>query len=97
MVNDTNIKLSLTFDDVLLKPRYSKVLPKEVDLSVKLSDNISLNIPIISAGMDTVTESEIAIAVARMGGIGVIHKNLSIISNLPYKWYHCSNKTNSSN
>ena len=78
MVNDTNIKLALTFDDVLLKPRYSKVLPKEVDLSVKLSDKISLNIPFFSAAMDTVTESKLAIALARHGGIGVIHKNLQI-------------------
>ena len=78
MVNDKNIKLALTFDDVLLKPRYSKVLPKEVDLSVKLSDKISLNIPFFSAAMDTVTESQLAIALARHGGIGVIHKNLQI-------------------
>ena len=72
------IRLALTFDDVLLKPAYSEVLPKEVDLSMKLSDNISLNIPFLSAAMDTVTESKMAIAVAREGGIGVIHKNLSI-------------------
>ena len=72
------IRLALTFDDVLLKPAYSEVLPKEVDLSMKLSDNISLNIPFLSAAMDTVTESKLAIALAREGGIGVIHKNLSI-------------------
>ena len=71
-------ELALTFDDVLLKPAYSSVLPKEVDLSVKLSNNLKLNIPFFSAAMDTVTECELAIALARNGGIGVIHKNLSI-------------------
>ena len=78
MRNDKNIKLALTFDDVLLKPRYSKVLPKEVDLSVKLSDKISLNTPFFFFFMDTVTESRLAIALARYGGMGVIHKNLQI-------------------
>ena len=73
-----NIPLALTFDDVLLKPRYSTVLPKEVDLSTQLSNSITLNIPFISAAMDTVTESTMAIALAREGGMGVIHKNLSI-------------------
>ena len=70
--------LALTFDDVLLKPQYSNILPKDVDLSVELSDKIRLNIPFISAAMDTVTESKMAIALAREGGMGVIHKNLSI-------------------
>ena len=70
--------LALTFDDVLLKPQYSNILPKDVDLSTKLSNSIKLNIPFISAAMDTVTESEMAIALAREGGMGVIHKNLSI-------------------
>ncbi len=73
-----NIPIALTFDDVLLKPKYSDVLPKQVDLSTKLSDKIILNIPLISAAMDTVTESSMAIALARVGGLGVIHKNLSI-------------------
>ncbi len=68
----------LTFDDILLIPDHSKVLPKEVDLSTKLTNKITLNIPIMSAGMDTVTESKMAIAVAREGGIGIIHKNMSI-------------------
>ena len=72
------IKLGLTFDDVLMRPLHSEILPKEVDLSVKLSSNISLNIPFLSAAMDTVTESEMSIALARQGGMGVIHKNLSI-------------------
>ncbi|MGM9871448.1 MAG: IMP dehydrogenase [Muribaculaceae bacterium] len=68
----------LTFDDVLLIPSYSDVLPREVDLRTKFSRNISLNVPIVSAAMDTVTESALAIAIAREGGIGVIHKNMSI-------------------
>ncbi|UXV42366.1 IMP dehydrogenase [Staphylococcus simulans] len=71
-------KESLTFDDVLLIPAESDVLPKEVDLSVELSDRIKLKIPVISAGMDTVTESKMAIAMARQGGLGVVHKNMNI-------------------
>ena len=73
-----NIEKKLTFDDVLLVPRKSSVLPKEVNCATKLTKNITLNIPIMSAAMDTVTESDMAIALARQGGIGVIHKNLSI-------------------
>ena len=72
------VKKGLTFDDVLLIPAESHVLPNDVDLSVQLADNLKLNIPIISAGMDTVTESAMAIAMARQGGLGVIHKNMSI-------------------
>jgi IMP dehydrogenase len=68
----------LTFDDVLLVPAYSEVLPRNVDLSTRFSRHIQLNIPIVSAAMDTVTESAMAIAIAREGGIGVIHKNMSI-------------------
>ena len=68
----------LTFDDVLLIPAYSEVLPNSVDLSTKFSRNISLNVPLVSAAMDTVTEAQLAIAIAREGGIGVIHKNMSI-------------------
>jgi len=68
----------LTFDDVLLIPAYSEVLPREVSLKSRFSRNISLNIPIVSAAMDTVTEAPMAIALAREGGIGVIHKNMSI-------------------
>lgn len=73
-------KKGLTFDDVLLIPAESHVLPNEVDLSVKLADNIKLNLPFISAGMDTVTESSMAIAMALKGGMGVIHKNMSIVA-----------------
>lgn len=71
-------KEGLTFDDVLLVPAHSEVLPKEVDLSVNLTSKIKLNIPIISAGMDTVTEATMAIGMARQGGLGIIHKNMSI-------------------
>lgn len=71
-------KEGLTFDDVLLIPAQSDVLPKDVDLSVALTDTLKLNVPIISAGMDTVTEAEMAIAMARQGGLGIIHKNMSI-------------------
>ncbi len=71
-------KEGLTFDDVLLVPAHSEVLPKEVDLSVSLTPKIKLNIPIVSAGMDTVTEASMAIAMARQGGLGIIHKNMSI-------------------
>lgn len=73
-----NVKEGLTYDDVLLVPRYSEVLPHEVSLKTKFSKNIELNAPIVSAAMDTVTESSLAIAVAQQGGIGVIHKNMSI-------------------
>ncbi len=68
----------LTFDDVLLIPAYSEVLPREVKLSTRFSRNITLNVPLVSAAMDTVTEASMAIAIAREGGIGVIHKNMSI-------------------
>ncbi|MDN2454463.1 IMP dehydrogenase [Lactobacillus sp. UCMA15818] len=71
-------KKGFTFDDVLLIPAESHVLPNDVDLKVQLAENIKLNIPIISAGMDTVTESATAIAMARQGGLGVIHKNMTI-------------------
>ena len=71
-------KLALTFDDVLLLPDYTEVLPHEVDVSTRLTPGISLNIPLLSAAMDTVTESEMAIAIARQGGIGIVHKNMSV-------------------
>ena len=68
----------LTFDDVLLVPAASDVLPHQVELKTQLTRDITLNIPMISSGMDTVTESRMAIAMAREGGLGVIHKNMSI-------------------
>ena len=68
----------LTFDDILLVPAYSEILPNEVDISAQLTPNIKLNIPIISAAMDTVTESKTAIALAQEGGIGIIHRNINI-------------------
>ena len=71
-------KLALTFDDVLLKPNYSDVLPRETNLSTKLTRNLNINIPLLSAAMDTVTEFQLAIAIAQEGGIGVVHKNLSV-------------------
>ena len=72
------ISLGLTYDDVLLVPAYSETLPREVSIASKFSRNIKLNVPIVSAAMDTVTESQMAIAMAREGGIGVLHKNMSI-------------------
>jgi len=78
--NDKFVKEGLTFDDVLLIPQKSEVLPKEVDISTYLTKKIKLNIPLMSAAMDTVTESRLAIAIAREGGIGIIHKNMSIES-----------------
>ena len=74
MRTDKFAKEGLTFDDVLLVPAESDVLPRDVDVSTYLTKNIKLNIPLISSGMDTVTESKMAIAIAREGGLGVIHK-----------------------
>lgn len=72
------VKDGITFDDILLIPNYSNVLPKEVDLTTQLTKKIKLNVPLMSAGMDTVTEARMAVAIARQGGIGIIHKNMSI-------------------
>jgi IMP dehydrogenase len=72
------VPLALTFDDVLLLPAHSKVHPRDVDLRTRLTENISLNVPILSAAMDTVTESRLAIAMAQQGGLGVIHKNMTV-------------------
>ncbi len=77
-MNGKLLQTGLTFDDVLLVPAYSNELPDSVSLATRLTDTITLNIPVLSAGMDTVTESKMAIAMAREGGIGVIHKNMSI-------------------
>jgi IMP dehydrogenase len=76
--NDKILGEGLTYDDVLLVPAYSEVLPREVSIKAKFSRNITLNVPIVSAAMDTVTESAMAIAMAREGGIGVLHKNMTI-------------------
>jgi IMP dehydrogenase len=75
---EAGIATALTFDDVLLVPQHSTVLPSQVDVSTRLTRNIRLNVPLVSAAMDTVTESRLAIAMAQLGGLGIIHKNLSI-------------------
>ena len=72
------IKEALTFDDVTLVPKYSEILPSDVDTSIKLTENLKLKIPLLSSAMDTVTESKMAIAIAQIGGIGIIHRNLDI-------------------
>lgn len=77
-LDDKVVMEGITFDDVLLMPSYSEVLPRQVNLSTQFTRNISMNTPIVSAAMDTVTEAELAIAIAREGGIGVIHKNMSV-------------------
>jgi IMP dehydrogenase len=69
---------ALTFDDVLLLPAYSNVLPRDVNLTTKLTRDITINIPLLSAAMDTVTESRLAIAMAQEGGLGILHKNMTI-------------------
>ena len=71
------VQKALTFDDVLLVPAHSNVLPRDVSLKTKLTRTISLNIPLVSAAMDTVTEARLAIAMAQEGGIGIIHKNMT--------------------
>ena len=73
-----SIKEALTFDDVTLAPKYSEILPSDADTSVALTNHLKLKIPLLSSAMDTVTESRMAIAVAKAGGIGVIHRNLDI-------------------
>ena len=72
------IKEALTFDDVTLAPKYSEILPSEVDTSIKLTEILKLKIPVLSSAMDTVTESKMAIEIAKAGGIGIIHRNLDI-------------------
>src|SRR6267154_6157224 len=75
---ESGLVTALTFDDVLLVPRHSEVMPTQVDVTTRLTRNIRLNVPLVSAAMDTVTESRLAIAMAQHGGLGGIHKNLSI-------------------
>ena len=77
-IHNKIVEAAITFDDVLLVPSYSEVLPNQVSLKSRLTDKISLNVPIVSAAMDTVTEAELAIALARVGGLGFIHKNMTI-------------------
>ena len=72
------IPLGLAFDDVLLVPQHSEIIPSEADVRTRLTHSLALNVPIISSAMDTVTESELAIALARQGGLGVIHRNVPI-------------------
>jgi IMP dehydrogenase len=72
------VEEGLTFDDVLLVPAYSEVLPRDVNLTTQLTKNLRINLPMVSAAMDTVTEAELAISLARQGGIGILHKNMSI-------------------
>lgn len=78
MMNGKILKQGYTFDDVLLVPAYSEVMPKQVDISTRLTEKIALNVPLLSAAMDTVTESPMAIGLALLGGLGIIHKNMSI-------------------
>src|SRR5438128_2022973 len=75
---DKNLRECLTFDDVMLVPAYSEVLPAEVEVRTRLTKSVELNIPVVSAAMDSVTEARSAIAMAREGGIGIIHKNLPL-------------------
>src|SRR4051812_40754106 len=73
-----NLIEGLTFDDVLLVPAYSEILPRDVTIKTRLTRDITLNVPMLSAAMDTVTEASLAIALAREGGIGILHKNMTI-------------------
>ena len=77
-IHNKFVETAITFDDVLLIPSYSEVLPNQVSLKSRISDKITLNVPIVSAAMDTVTEADLAIAIARVGGLGFIHKNMPI-------------------
>ena len=77
-MDDKLRSLAITFDDVLLEPRYSEVVPSEVDVGTRLTNRIQLHIPLLSSPMDTVTEAAMAIALAKEGGLGVIHKNMPI-------------------
>src|SRR5512145_3575553 len=78
MLEQEVLPVGLTFDDVLLVPAESAVVPRDIDVTTRLTERIALNIPIVSAAMDTVTESRTAIAMAQEGGVGIIHRNLSV-------------------
>ncbi len=78
MKKSKEFQLGLTFDDVLLVPQHSVVHPRDVEVKTRLTRNIPLNIPLVAAAMDTVTEAEMAISIARQGGLGIVHKNMSI-------------------
>src|SRR5258707_8746565 len=78
MLEQEVLPVGLTFDDVLLIPAESSVLPRDIDVSTRLTERITLNIPLVSAAMDTVTESRTAIALAQEGGLGIVHRNLSV-------------------
>ena len=77
-IAEQKISEALTFDDVLLQPGYSEILPNETNITTQLTRSINLHLPLISAAMDTVTESKLAIAMAQAGGIGIVHRNLNI-------------------
>jgi IMP dehydrogenase len=77
---------ALTFDDVLLVPAFSEVLPKDTSLATRFTRNIELKLPLVSAAMDTVTEARLAIAIAQEGGIGIVHKNLTPATSRPRRW-----------
>ena len=84
------IQKALTFDDVLLLPAHSRVLPRDVSLKTRLTRKLELNIPIVSAAMDTVTEARLAIAIAQEGGIGIVHKNLEPAAQAALEWFQRS-------
>jgi IMP dehydrogenase len=84
----------LTYDDVLVLPAYSEILPREVNTTTQLTRNIQIKVPIISAAMDTVTESKLAIAMAQEGGIGIMHKNMTIERQAAQVLPHCAMPTN---
>ena len=89
MLEQEVLPVGLTFDDVLLIPAESAILPSDTDVSTRLTERITLNIPLVSAAMDTVTESKTAIAMAQEGGIGIIHRNLPIEAQVKVDFHNC--------